>query len=184
MAFGAGWGGTRGSWNDVGPRQHRRLILLIYADYQFALAARQEADSSGAGSSSHGVIKRSTRDSGCDANTTPPVSQTSGRIGALCVKRLPISVSKRRRRSQLRSTSMAMSGLQDHCGCVGRDIHHPLCLTRRTELRSFAMRAFSFSLLSIFSRDHPPMCSDSRASSSSSLTSGNASTNGSMPVRR
>ena len=38
------------SWNDVGPRQHRRLILLIYADYSLAGAARQEADASGAGS--------------------------------------------------------------------------------------------------------------------------------------
>jgi hypothetical protein len=34
----------------VGARQHRRLILLICADYQLALAARQEADASGAGS--------------------------------------------------------------------------------------------------------------------------------------
>jgi transposase len=40
----------RRSWYDVGARQHRRLILLICADYRFASAARQEADSSGAGS--------------------------------------------------------------------------------------------------------------------------------------
>ena len=38
------------AWYDVSPRQHRRLILLIYADYHHAVTARHEADASGAGS--------------------------------------------------------------------------------------------------------------------------------------
>jgi len=69
----------------VGPRQHRRVILLIYADYQFALAARHEADSSGAGAFE-------TRGSRCCVQPGPPTAVGSARTASRGATRRPMTI--------------------------------------------------------------------------------------------